>query len=140
MLPRLMRPPRLRGGPDKAGQRSDLARAFLRSGLRRGDRRAGRQAQRRLLARGHPKVHRIVRAGVMAWVGRTIYATRFDTDDVAHRRGTFALKLAAAVLFTASGAYAPLTFVPGGLLAVFVLALISEMHYWRAWYRIKPPA
>ncbi len=76
----------------------------------------------------------------MAWVGRTIYATRFDTDDVAHRAWNFRPEACRSRAVHCLGAYAPLTFVPGGLLAVFVLALISEMHYWRAWYRIKPPA
>lgn len=33
-----------------------------------------------------------------AWVGHTVYATRFDTDDVVHRLFTFALMLAGAAM------------------------------------------
>lgn len=33
-----------------------------------------------------------------AWVGHTVYATRFDTDDMVHRVFTFALMLAATVM------------------------------------------
>ncbi|HEY9854502.1 MAG TPA: low temperature requirement protein A [Stenomitos sp.] len=33
-----------------------------------------------------------------AWVGHTVYATRFDTDDIVHRFFTFALMLAATAM------------------------------------------
>lgn len=53
--------------------------------------------------------------------------------------GPYVTIIVATALLVASGAYVPPLFVLGGLLAVLALTKISQMHYWRVWYRVKTP-
>jgi low temperature requirement protein LtrA len=99
MLPRLVTPPWLRGGSGEEGERRatwlelfyDLGFVVTVSTL----------ASR--LSGDYSPVSALQFVGLFvpvwwAWVGHTIYATRFDTDDVTHRVCTFALMLAAAAM------------------------------------------
>lgn len=99
MLSRLIRPPRLR----TAGVEGEIRRAtwmelfydlvFVVAVAQLGNRLSGDHS----LA-GALKFVALFVPVWWAWVGHTIYAARFDTDDLIHRLGTTAMMLAAAAM------------------------------------------
>ena len=70
-----------------------------------------------------------------AWVGHTVYASRFDTDDVVHRAATFVLMLAAAAMAVfATSAYET---AGRGFAGAYVVArLVVVLLYVRAWRHV----